>query len=104
MAEIHRNEGWRSLLELVDMADRSMRIEFNLPWRGTAKQLETILTEASETHRHARKLLDGYFNKCGTLLGQASRLSDRVYSGPAQDGYNTWRIEDREQVEQVEHF
>lgn len=104
MAEIHRNEGWRSLLELVDMADRSVRIEFNLPWRGTAKQLETILTEASETHRHARKLLDGYFNKCGTLLGQASRLSDRVYSGPAQDGYNTWRIEDREQVEQVEHF
>ncbi len=91
LEKIHSLDGWLAMMELADIA--AMAGVLPLPWKGKARELETILTGHYETERHAKKLFGTWHAKAGVLLSEAATHSERVYVAGKSGKIKTYRIE-----------
>ncbi len=77
MRLISEQEGWRSLMELVNLLDSyddpaTGALLFERPWRGGASKLASLLLQCPATRDMARPLIGTYTPKCGILLTEAA--------------------------------
>ena len=89
--EMDRSQGWRALLEIVDSS------ALFLPWKGTARELESSLENDDKARLHSRKLFGSWVNKAGALLGEAAAKTERVYKAGVVKGTQAWCITSPEQ-------